>query len=99
VKPGISSLMILALTCPHTILSYLSVCLVSLPALVNSLGCVTIDGVCIGGWIINQLHTPLGTTSTNNSIAKLHTLQITTAPTKSFSSLLCLQQPFPSNGF
>jgi hypothetical protein len=48
-------------------------------------------------WIgfIGHLYTPLGTTSNYSSIADLHTLPIITR----FSpSLLCLQQPFPSNG-
>jgi hypothetical protein len=30
---------------------------------------------------------------------KIHNSQITTAPANPFSSLLCLQQPFPRNGF
>jgi hypothetical protein len=47
---------------------------------------------------IDQLHTPHGTTSNYNAIANLHTLQITTAPAKPFSSLMC-HQPFPGNGF
>jgi hypothetical protein len=34
-----------------------------------------------------------------SAIANLHTLQITTAPAKSFASLLCLHQPFPGNNF
>jgi hypothetical protein len=47
------------------------------------------------------------TTSTHHSetqviygaIINLHTLQITTAPAKPFSSLFYLHQPFPGNGF
>jgi hypothetical protein len=34
-----------------------------------------------------------------SATADLHTLQITTAPTKPFSILLYLQQPLPGNGF
>jgi hypothetical protein len=33
------------------------------------------------------------------SIANFQTLQITTAPAKTFSSLLCLRQLFPDNNF
>jgi hypothetical protein len=50
---------------------------------------VTIDGVWIGEWIY-WLLTPLGTTGIYSAIADHHTLQITTAPAKPFSSLLCL---------
>jgi hypothetical protein len=32
-------------------------------------------------------------------ITDLHALQITTVPAKPFSSLLCLNQPFPDKGF
>jgi hypothetical protein len=49
--------------------------------------------------LLTHLYTPLGTTSNYSAIANLHTLQITTAPVKPFSSLLYLQQLFPSNGF
>jgi hypothetical protein len=48
---------------------------------------------------IDHLYTLLGATSIYNAIADLHTLQITTATAKPFSSLLCLHQPFPANGF
>jgi hypothetical protein len=34
-----------------------------------------------------------------NAIANLHTLQITTAPAKPFSSLLYREQPSSSDGF
>jgi hypothetical protein len=57
--------------------------------------CVTIDGAWIVGFI-DHLYTPLGT-STYSAIADLHTLQITAAPAKPFSSLRC-HQPFPGNG-
>jgi hypothetical protein len=58
---------------------------------------VTIDGVWIGEWI--YLYTALGTTNNYSAIVNLHTLQITTAHAKTFSSLLCLEQPLPSNCF
>jgi hypothetical protein len=45
---------------------------------------------------IDHLYTLLGTTG--NYSANLHTLQITTAPSKPFSSMLCLQQLLPANG-
>jgi hypothetical protein len=48
---------------------------------------------------IDYLYTPLGTTSNYSAIADLHTLQITAAPAKPFSSLLYLHQPFLGNGF
>jgi hypothetical protein len=48
---------------------------------------------------IDHLYTPLATTSNYSAITNLHTLQITTAPTKPFSSLMCLHQPFPGNSF
>jgi hypothetical protein len=44
------------------------------------------------------LYTPLGTTRNYSAIANLHTLQITTASARPFSSLLCLHQPFSGNG-
>jgi hypothetical protein len=47
---------------------------------------------------IDHLFTPLGTTRKYNAIRNLNTLQIITAPAKSFPSLLC-HQPFPGNGF
>jgi hypothetical protein len=47
---------------------------------------------------IDRLYIPLGTTNNYSAIAELHILKITTAPTKSFSSLL-YHQPFPGNGF
>jgi hypothetical protein len=48
---------------------------------------------------IDHLCTPVGTTSNFSAIASLHTLQITAAPAKPFSSMLRLHQPFPGNGF
>jgi hypothetical protein len=61
---------------------------------------VTLDAVWIGEWICWSLvYTPLGTTSNYSATANLQNSQITTAPAKPFPSLLCLQQPFPSNGF
>jgi hypothetical protein len=48
---------------------------------------------------IDRLHTPLGTLSNYSAIANFHTSQIPTAPGKPFSSLSCLNQPTPSNGF
>jgi hypothetical protein len=59
---------------------------------------VTINGVWIGGFI-DHLHTQLRTTSNYSVIADLNTLQITTAPAKTSSRLLCLQQPFHNNSF
>jgi hypothetical protein len=49
--------------------------------------------------IIGHLYTRLGTTSNYSAIANLPTLQITTAITTPFSSLLYLYQPFSGNGF
>jgi hypothetical protein len=46
---------------------------------------------------IDTLYTPLGTTGNYTTIANLHTLQITKAPAKPFSTLLCFHQPFPGN--
>jgi hypothetical protein len=43
---------------------------------------------------IDNLYTPLGTTSNYSNIAHLHTFQITTAPAEPFSSLLSPYQPF-----
>jgi hypothetical protein len=48
---------------------------------------------------IDHLYTQLGTTGNYSATANLHTLRLTAAPAQSFSSLLYLQQPFPSNGF
>jgi hypothetical protein len=48
---------------------------------------------------IGHLYTPLDTTGNYSVTAYLYNSQITTAPAKSFRSLLYLQQPFPSNGF
>jgi hypothetical protein len=48
---------------------------------------------------VDHLCPPLGTAGNNRATANLHNSQITTAPAKPFSSLLCFQQPFPSNGF
>jgi hypothetical protein len=47
---------------------------------------------------IDHLYTPLGIASSYSAIADLHTLKITTAPSKPFSSLLC-HQLFLGNGF
>jgi hypothetical protein len=47
---------------------------------------------------IDHLNIPLGTTNNYKAITNLHILQITTAPAKPFSSLLC-HQPLPDNGF
>jgi hypothetical protein len=62
--------------------------------------CVSIDGVW--DWRLDLLTTLLHyshLTSSCSTIANLHALQITTARAKSFSSLLCLHQSFPGNGF
>jgi hypothetical protein len=48
---------------------------------------------------IDHLYTPLGITSNYSATANLHNLQIITSSAKPFSSLMCLQQPFPGNGF
>jgi hypothetical protein len=48
---------------------------------------------------IDHLHTLLGATSNYSSIANLHTLQISTAPSKPFPTLLCPHQRIPDNGF
>jgi hypothetical protein len=48
---------------------------------------------------IDYLYTRLGTTSNESAIVNLHTLQISTPPSKNVSSLLCLSKPFPGNGF
>jgi hypothetical protein len=62
--------------------------------------CVITDGIWIGGMdLLTTYNTPLGTTSTYHVIANLHNSQITTAPAKTSSSLLCLHQPLPGNGF
>jgi hypothetical protein len=64
----------------------------------RSMGCVTIDGV----WICERIYWPLIHTTQNynySAVADLHTLHITTALAKPFSSLLCLHQPFSSDGF
>jgi hypothetical protein len=51
---------------------------------------VTIDGV----WMVNGFtDTRLVNACNHSATANLHTLQITTAPVKPFSSLLCLYQP------
>jgi hypothetical protein len=49
-------------------------------------------------WTLHLLTTctRLGTTSNCSATAYLHNSQITTAPARPFSSLLCLQQSFPS---
>jgi hypothetical protein len=63
--------------------------------------CVTIDEVWIGGLDILTTcahHSELQVANYSTT-ANFHNSQITTAPAIPFSSLLCLQQPFPSNGF
>jgi hypothetical protein len=45
-----------------------------------------------------DFYAPLATKSNYSAIANLRTLQITTAPAKPFSSLLCLHEPFPGDG-
>jgi hypothetical protein len=40
---------------------------------------------------IDHLYTPLGTSCNYSTITDIQALQITTAPAKPFSSLLCLQ--------
>jgi hypothetical protein len=44
-------------------------------------------------------YTPVRTTSNYGTIVNLHNSQITNAPTKPFSSLLHLHQPFPGDSF
>jgi hypothetical protein len=61
--------------------------------------CHVFGGVNIEGVFIDQLHTPLGTTSNYSANTNLHNSQITTVPSKPFYSPLCLQQPFPNNDF
>jgi hypothetical protein len=56
---------------------------------------VTIDGYGLLNGFIDHLYTRLGSTSHYSAIANLHTLQITTAPAKAFSSLLCLHAVKP----
>jgi hypothetical protein len=63
-------------------------------------------GVCdyrwgMDWWIgsIAHLYTLLGSTHNYRTITDLQHLQFTTAPTEPFSSLLCLNQLFPGNGF
>jgi hypothetical protein len=41
----------------------------------------------------------LKSTSNYSAVGNLHTLQISTASAKPFSSLMCLHKPFPGNGF
>jgi hypothetical protein len=60
---------------------------------------MTLCGVLIGDGFIDRLFTRLGTTSNYSATANLHNSQTITAPAKPFSSLLCLHQPFPGNGF
>jgi hypothetical protein len=55
-------------------------------------------GLVVNGFI-DHFCAPLGTTSNYNTITNLHTLQITSALAKPFSSLLCIHQPFPGNSF
>jgi hypothetical protein len=47
---------------------------------------------------IDHLYTRPRTRSDYSATANLHNSQIITAPSKLFSSLLCLHQPFPGNG-
>jgi hypothetical protein len=56
--------------------------------------CVIIDGFWLITGFIDHWYTPLGSTINYNATANLHNSQITTAPSKPFPSLLCLQQPF-----
>jgi hypothetical protein len=44
-------------------------------------------------------HLQVETTSNYSAVINLDISQITTVPIKPFSSLLCLQLLFPSNGF
>jgi hypothetical protein len=53
-------------------------------------------GLHIG--FIDHFKTRLGTASNYSATAYFHSLQITTAPAKSFPAC-CLYQPFPGNGF
>jgi hypothetical protein len=57
----------------------------------------------VGYGLVNEftdhLCTPFGTTGNYSATANLHNSHITIAPTKTFSNLLCLEQPFSSNGF
>jgi hypothetical protein len=48
---------------------------------------------------IDHFYTPLGTTSNYSAIADLRNSQITTAPAKLFSSMLCFHQLLPRTGF
>jgi hypothetical protein len=48
---------------------------------------------------IDHFYIRLGTTRIYNVIPDVHTSQITTVPIMSSSSLLCLYQLFPDNGF
>jgi hypothetical protein len=48
---------------------------------------------------IDHFYTRLEPTSTHSAVANIHTLQITAAPSKPFSSLLGLHRPFLGNGF
>jgi hypothetical protein len=48
-------------------------------------------------WWMYLLYTLLGTTRKYSAIANLNTLKIFTGTAKTFSSLLCLHQPFPDN--
>jgi hypothetical protein len=52
--------------------------------------CVTIDGVWMDGWIFDNLHSLLETTSKYSVTTNLYNSRITTAPAKPFPSLLCL---------
>jgi hypothetical protein len=48
---------------------------------------------------IDHLYARVNITSKYSALANFHTLRITTDPAKPFSSLLSLQQLFPSNDF
>jgi hypothetical protein len=48
---------------------------------------------------IDHLYTRLITTSNYSTTADFHSSQITTAPAKPFSSLLCFHQLFPGKDF
>jgi hypothetical protein len=60
---------------------------------------VTIEGVALMTGFIDHLYTPFGSTGDYSAVASLYNSQITTAPAKLLSSLLCLHEPFPSNDF
>jgi hypothetical protein len=59
---------------------------------------VTTDAFGLEIGFIQHFNTRLATTLNYRAIANLHTLRITTAHV-AISSLLCLHQSFPGNGF